>query len=79
MKNFSLSLLLLAVFGGVAAAADSQGILQVEIKSPAPDLVLSSAESWIDVRGSASTFGGMKQLDLFLVMEELGVSKVSTV
>ncbi|NRA02059.1 MAG: VWA domain-containing protein [Myxococcales bacterium] len=69
MKNFSLSLLLLAVFGGVAAAADSQGILQVEIKSPAPDLVLSSAESWIDVRGSASTFGGMKQLDLFLVMD----------
>ena len=70
MKNFSLSLLLVSVFGGgVAAATDFQGTLQVEIKSPAADLVVPNDENWIDVRGSASTFGGMKQLDLFLVMD----------
>ena len=69
MKNFTYSLLFLALSGGVAAAADFQGTLEIQIQSPAPDLVVPDADAWIDVEGSASTFGGMKQLDLFLVMD----------
>ena len=69
MKNFFLSLLFLGTPAGLSAAQDSQGTLQVEIQSPAPGLIVPSSEAWIDVQGEASSFGGVKQLDLLLVMD----------
>ena len=69
MKLFILALLSLGLTGGVSAAPDSQGTLEVEIQKPSPGLVVPNSETWIDVEGDASTFGGVKELDLFLVMD----------
>ncbi|MDH3213117.1 MAG: VWA domain-containing protein [Myxococcales bacterium] len=45
------------------------GDLRVEIQSPAPGQVLSSAETSVQVVGGASVFGGVRYLDLFLVLD----------
>ncbi|MGI9590038.1 MAG: vWA domain-containing protein, partial [Myxococcota bacterium] len=52
-----------------AAGASAQGELQVEIHEPANGALLSSLEPEISVVGGASIFGGVKQLDLFLVLD----------
>ncbi len=55
---------------GVAAAAGAGvGRLAVEIQQPASDRILTGAETSIEVQGGASVFGGVKQLDLFFVMD----------
>jgi Mg-chelatase subunit ChlD len=53
-----------------ATAAFAQlGDLKVEIMDPASDLSLHSWETSIQVAGGASVFGGVKFLDLFLVLD----------
>jgi len=69
MKIFILALLGLALSGGVSAAPDGQGTLEVEIRNPLPGLVVPNSETWIDVEGDASSLGGVEELDLFLVMD----------
>jgi Mg-chelatase subunit ChlD len=54
------------LWAGLAAA---QGELQVEIHEPADGALLSSLDSQVEVVGGASIFGGVKQLDLFLVLD----------
>jgi len=70
----SFALLLL----GAAPAAQGQfrsiplepiGELEVEIHDPRPDSVFTGDETSIQVRGGASIHGGVKQLDLFFVMD----------
>lgn len=48
---------------------DSAGVLMVEIHSPSPDLLLSDGETWVEVEGGASTFGGVRYLDLMMVLD----------
>ncbi len=43
--------------------------LKVEIHTPSPDLFLTNSETWIDVEGGASIFGGVRYLDLALVLD----------
>ena len=57
------------LLAGWAAGAGAQGELQVEIHEPANGALLSSLEPEISVVGGASIFGGVKQLDLFLVLD----------
>jgi uncharacterized protein YegL len=59
--------LLLAVAAGPAVA--QRGDLQVEIQNIPEQLFLTRDEREIDVAGRASIFGGMKQLDLFLILD----------
>ncbi len=54
------------VWAGVAGA---QGNLQVEIHEPADGAMLTSLDEQISVIGGASIFGGVRQLDLFLVLD----------
>jgi len=46
-----------------------KGELEVRIESPADGLLLTGRETGLDVEGWASVFGGIKQLDLFLVLD----------
>ncbi len=50
------------------AVADS-GELRVEIHEPAPGSVIGRVDEPVTVVGGASIFGGVKQLDLFLVID----------
>jgi Mg-chelatase subunit ChlD len=59
-----VAVLLLAVAGG-AGAAD----LSVEIQDPIAGAVLPLSASTVEVVGGASIYGGVKALDLFLVMD----------
>ena len=43
--------------------------LQVEIQSPPAGSILVDHESWIDVEGGASVFGGVRSFDLMLVLD----------
>ncbi len=45
------------------------GELKVEIQTPSPGLFLTGGETWIDVEGGASIFGGVRLLDLMLVLD----------
>jgi Mg-chelatase subunit ChlD len=57
----------------LAAAASGAtgpiGELRVEIQTPAPGQVLSSAQTSVEVVGGASVFGGVRALDLFFVLD----------
>ena len=46
-----------------------QGQLQVEIQSPSADLISVDGETTIEVEGVASTIGGVRYLDMILVMD----------
>ena len=46
-----------------------QGELQVEIQSPSADLTSVDGETTIEVEGIASTIGGVRYLDMILVMD----------
>lgn len=59
----------LALVQAAAAFAAGPGVLQVEIHQPTPNQVLAASETSIEVVGGASIYGGVKQLDLFLVMD----------
>lgn len=43
--------------------------LKVEIHTPSGDLFLTNSETWIDIEGGASIFGGVRYLDLALVLD----------
>ncbi len=47
----------------------SQGGLQIEIQSPAENLVSTSGERTIEVEGVASTIGGVRYVDMIFVMD----------
>ena len=59
--------LLLALAAPFAVAQVSE--LRVEIHEPAPNLLLTRGETSIQVEGGASIFGGVRYLDLFLVLD----------
>jgi Mg-chelatase subunit ChlD len=59
----------LLVAAAAAGATGPIGELQVEIHSPAAGQVLSTAATSVEVVGGASVFGGVRYLDLFLVLD----------
>ena len=61
--------LVLALAGWVAPVWAQPSELQVEIQNIVDDLLLTNEETFIDVEGRASIFGGMKFLDLFLILD----------
>ena len=70
MNKQILATIPLLLLGGMASAAPAQqGVLRIEIHEPAPGLVLTNAETSIAVEGGASIFGGVRYLDLFLVLD----------
>jgi Mg-chelatase subunit ChlD len=58
---------LLASSGFPALA--QKGDLQIEIQNIPDELLLTNEESEIDIEGGASVFGGLKYLDLFLILD----------
>lgn len=55
---------------GVAGVASAQrAVLRVEIREPLDGTVLPRTEGSVEVQGGASVFGGVRYLDLFLVMD----------
>ena len=59
-----------AIGVGLAGLASAQsGDLRVEIQQPRDGTLLPSLESRIEVEGGASIFGGVRHLDLFLVID----------
>jgi len=46
-----------------------RGELQIEIQSPSGDLILIDGETTIELEGVASTIGGVRYLDMMLVMD----------
>jgi len=62
----------LAIVVAAATASAQLGTLKVEIREPVDGLQLQRWESGIDVVGGASIFGGVKHLDLFLVLDSSG-------
>ena len=61
-----MGLLLAAAASG---ATDPVGELRVEIQTPGPGQVISSVQTSVEVVGGASVFGGVRYLDLFLVLD----------
>ena len=57
------------VVGAAPAASAPNGDLQVEIQHPVTGTLLTNSEASIEVRGGASIFGGVTQLDLVLVID----------
>ena len=52
-----------------AAITAGPAELQVEILTPTPNQLLAAGQTSLEVVGGASIYGGVKQLDLFLVMD----------
>ncbi|MCZ6784788.1 MAG: VWA domain-containing protein [Proteobacteria bacterium] len=69
MKTLVLALSAVLLAGVAPAATGQVGDLEVKIHAPLPDLVVTSSETSIEVRGGASVLGGVKQLDLFFVLD----------
>jgi Mg-chelatase subunit ChlD len=61
-----MGLLLAAAASG---ATGPVGELRVEIQTPGPGQVISSVQTSVEVVGGASVFGGVRYLDLFLVLD----------
>jgi Mg-chelatase subunit ChlD len=51
------------------SATDTSGKLEVEIHSPTTNFTSSDGETTVDVEGMASTIGGVRFLDLMLVLD----------
>ena len=68
-KGFLSSVPAILLVGLAAAASAQTGELRVEIQQPAAYRVLTSWETSVEVEGGASIFGGVKYLDLFLVLD----------
>ena len=47
----------------------TKGELNVEIHSPSADIILTNGETWVEVEGGASTFGGVRYLDLIFLLD----------
>jgi Ca-activated chloride channel family protein len=72
MKRLALDLAaipLLALIATASVASGQVGELRVEIHRPVRDLLLPKLEPSIEVEGGASIFGGVRYLDLFLVLD----------
>ena len=69
-KVFCCGLAVGAVVAGTAPVvqAESAGF-QLEIEHPAPDRVVPSQQADVEVRGRAEIRGGLRNLDLFLVLD----------
>jgi Mg-chelatase subunit ChlD len=52
-----------------ATPSETTGRLQVEIHSPSEGELLTDGQSWVEVEGGASTFGGVRHFDLILLMD----------
>jgi Mg-chelatase subunit ChlD len=61
--------LLVAVLLAAAPATAQLGGLQVEIRRPATDLVIPNQQRSVEVGGRAEIQGGVRNLDLFLVLD----------
>ena len=59
----------LALLWAAASSAAGPAELRVEIHKPLPGQVLSATDTEVEVVGGASIYGGVSQLDLFLVMD----------
>ena len=68
-RVFRASILAVAIAGIASAVSAQVGDLHVEIQQPAPDQILPSSQTTIEVEGGASIFGGVRHLDLMLVMD----------
>lgn len=69
---FFRNLLVVAVLllaGAGATVWAQKGELQVEIQNPQRELLLTGREDSIEVDGAASVFGGLKELDMFIVLD----------
>ncbi|MDX1509263.1 MAG: VWA domain-containing protein, partial [Woeseiaceae bacterium] len=60
------------LFGAASLAHAQDDALQIEIQSPASDLVVTSQETTIEVEGMASKIGGVKHIDMMFVMDTSG-------
>jgi len=59
----------LQLMGAQPAASEPTGLLKVEIQQPTSGIVLTGSESSIEVQGGASVYGGVRQVDLILVLD----------
>lgn len=71
-RRLAMFMAWLAIVVTASAASAQLGNLKVEIREPVDGLQLQGWESGIDVVGGASIFGGVKHLDLFLVLDSSG-------
>jgi Ca-activated chloride channel family protein len=70
MRTLCLSIFPAILLAAAAPAAFGQaGDLRVEIYRPATDTLLAGWETSVEVEGGASVFGGVRYLDLFLVLD----------
>lgn len=67
IRSLLASLVLLGA--GLPASAAGRVDVRVEIREPAPDRVLPPGTTEVEVVGGASIYGGVQQLDLFLVVD----------
>ena len=73
--SFCRRILPLAFLVALAVAGQAwaqSGKLKVSIHTPSSGLLLTKRETSIEVEGMASVFGGVKYLDLFLVLDTSG-------
>jgi len=68
-RGFARNILILFLACAVSVTLAQKGELQIEIQNIADDLLLTNEESEIDVEGRASVFGGLKHLDMFLILD----------
>ena len=70
MRTARAILIPLCILGlATLASAAEDDALQIQIQSPAADLVLTSGESLVEVEGMASKIGGVKYIDMMFVMD----------
>ncbi len=69
MRRLLLCLLATGLATVATPAAAQLGDLRIEIQQPAADLLLTEWVPTLEVAGGASVFGGVRTLDLFLVMD----------
>ena len=59
----------LSLLGLAASARSESGDLRVEILEPVPEQLLAERDGSVEVFGGASVYGGVKYLDVFLVLD----------
>ena len=69
VRSLLLCLLATGLTTIATPAAAQLGDLRIEIQQPAADLLLTEWVPTLEVAGGASVFGGVRTLDLFLVMD----------
>jgi hypothetical protein len=70
VKSVVRAFLVIALLAWAAPGARAEmGELKLEIQTPTSQSVLPSTQTWVEVEGGASTIGGVRELDLFFVMD----------